>query len=183
MAKPPLAPQLPHGLSLSPVSRAPSDQPTSTPARQVSMDHLGDAEAASVLLFDLCGATQLEGMRFREADLVAAARSLHRGFPTLDTSVQWGSEKRSPLNRASKRGYKMLVEFLIATGAQVNKCDDLGRTPLHEAAVYGKRGVCQQLLDAGANLEARSHKRETPLMRAVITGHRRVAAYLIEVQP
>jgi ankyrin repeat protein len=58
----------------------------------------------------------------------------------------------------------MLVERLIAAGADVNAKNDYGATPLSQAAVVGDVQVIRRLLKAGADVESPNADGQTALM-------------------
>jgi hypothetical protein len=92
---------------------------------------------------------------YRAADLLIAnpATDLNRANQVGET----------PLMLAAYFGREMLVEKLIARGAQVNKP---GWTPLHYAAGEGHRDVVLTLLSRSAAIDSESPNKMTPLMMA-----------------
>jgi ankyrin repeat protein len=51
----------------------------------------------------------------------------------------------TPLHNAALRGYKEVVEVLVAHGADVNAKNSRGRTPLDEAARRGHKDIVRLL--------------------------------------
>jgi ankyrin repeat protein len=86
-------------------------------------------------------------------------------------------QDETPLMMAAFRGYKALVEEMIAAGAQVNKP---GWTPLHYAATNGHKDVVALLLEEHAYIDAESPSKTTPLMMAARHGHAEVVRLLLE---
>jgi ankyrin repeat protein len=75
-----------------------------------------------------------------------------------------------PLHWAAWKNQPMIVEMLLANGANVNATDDRLGTPLHDAAAFGHSGqveVTMVLLAHGANINAKSNYGETPLHEAI----------------
>lgn len=59
--------------------------------------------------------------------------------------------KHTALHSAVSQNDTELVKSLIATGANINAADEIGRTPLMLAVDSNRFQIAQQLLDAGAN--------------------------------
>jgi ankyrin repeat protein len=68
---------------------------------------------------------------------------------TTDVNAR-DAEGQTPLHRAATRGYKDLVELLIAKGAEVNAKHKNGQTPLQMAASEGHKEVVEFLKKHGA---------------------------------
>lgn len=64
----------------------------------------------------------------------------------------------------------LIVEKLIAAGADVNLASGGGNTPLMEAAYQGNKTVLQLLLKAGANVNATNKFNETALFSVLVGG-------------
>jgi len=83
----------------------------------------------------------------------------------------------SALCKADDPAYNLVLEVLLATGADPNRttkvgietdsfmrdCRTKGETPLHRAAAFGDAEAIQLLLDAGAVIDARDAHGDTPL--------------------
>lgn len=85
-------------------------------------------------------------------------------------------------NPATAPKQKQLVEFLITSGADVEKRYKFlsGWTPLMLAASSGRMGALEALISAGAHIEAPDDYEYTPLMRAAMNGHAEVVKLLLE---
>ena len=71
---------------------------------------------------------------------------------------------RTPLNDAAGRGYKEIVEILLANGADVNAKDIYDQTPLHHSgSVDGHKEIVDLLIDKGADVNAKNFEGGTPL--------------------
>lgn len=76
---------------------------------------------------------------------------------------------RTPLHYAAADGDSVLVQRLIASGADVNALDVNRWTPLHFAAQAVSATVAAKLIEAGANVAIRDRFGNTPLFRAVFS--------------
>jgi ankyrin repeat protein len=78
-------------------------------------------------------------------------------------------------------GYGLIVNLLIAYGANVNLSHYYKGSPLHIAAQHGHEAVCRILLDASANVNKLIHLYKTSaLYQAVESNHIEVAQLLIQ---
>ena len=59
--------------------------------------------------------------------------------------------------------HRILMEFLVSRGANVNHSDSLGMTPLHYAALGGCEHCMAYIIHHGANRNARNVAGHTPL--------------------
>jgi ankyrin repeat protein len=93
---------------------------------------------------------------------------------TVKVDVNWvnpaNTYKMSSLHKASKNGDILIVNALIAAGANVNIVDENGRTPLHEASQQGKELVVKSLIQSGANIDIKDNNGKTPLFLAAQSG-------------
>ena len=76
-----------------------------------------------------------------------------------------GSDGRTPLHFAARKGLKNIAALLINQGANVNEKDNYTITPLHEAAGWGHKEFVALLIANGAtiNVKRRSGGTPTPL--------------------
>ena len=86
---------------------------------------------------------------------------------------------RTPLHLAAFKGYKDVVELLLANKAEVNAKDNNGQTPLHVAALKGHKDVAELLLANKAEVNAKDNNGETPLHLAALSGHKDVVELLL----
>ncbi|MCZ9641085.1 ankyrin repeat domain-containing protein [Pseudomonas putida] len=106
---------------------------------------------------------------------------LDNGVPLLLSAV------RGQLSTGEKINGQMLLEGLVARGADVNMRLPSGKTVMHDPALTPQ--AAKVLIEAGANIEAKVSKSdldagqvkgETPLLSAVKAGNADVAKALIE---
>ena len=86
----------------------------------------------------------------------------------------------SPLILAARRSNLMIVELLLAAGAQPDAADTDGVLPLHIAAGLGDLFVGRALLNAGASVNSKNADGETPLILAARNARNDFTAMLIE---
>lgn len=89
----------------------------------------------------------------------------------------------TPLHRAVRGGHADVVEFLAASGADVEARGDVGQTPLHDAAYLGFAEIAEVLISHGADVNATAEDHEgrgqTPLQIAAHCGHTATVALLV----
>jgi ankyrin repeat protein len=85
-----------------------------------------------------------------------------------------------PLEFAAWKGYKDIVELLLASNADVNAKDNLGDTPLHFAVANDHKDVVELLLASKADVNAKDKAGETPLHEAAMKDHKDVAKFLLQ---
>jgi ankyrin repeat protein len=109
-------------------------------------------------------------------DLAAVKRYLEKG---ADVNAKGGYPEWSALGAAVQAGHDSVVEFLIASKADVNARSVNENTPLHLAALNGRKRAAKLLIAAGANVNAKDNDGGTPLHDAVSQGHKDVVELLI----
>ncbi|HEY5538496.1 MAG TPA: ankyrin repeat domain-containing protein [Thermoplasmata archaeon] len=82
------------------------------------------------------------------------------------------------LTGAVAGNHKIVVELLLAHGANVNHVYEDGLTPLSEAAANGNAEIVKLLLANGANVHAKTKDGKTALAFALERGHCEVADLL-----
>jgi len=101
-----------------------------------------------------------------------------------DTPPKQGKPRGdTPLHRAVRGGHADVVEFLAATGADLEARGEGGQTPLQEAADLGFAEVAEVLISHGADVNANSDDPEdwsqTPLHIAADYGHTATVVILL----
>ena len=85
----------------------------------------------------------------------------------------------SPLHLAILLGYVDIVEFLIASGADVHKVSSTGFTAIHMAVRNGNPHLIRQMVAEGCNPNQKTHDGFAPLHLAAQWGHKDAAMMLI----
>ena len=85
----------------------------------------------------------------------------------------------TPLVTACQYGTLKAVQFLVASGADVNTVDLLGNSPLGIACITGDLDKVRYLSDSGATIDLANPKGVTPLMLASACGHRDIVEFLL----
>jgi ankyrin repeat protein len=75
-------------------------------------------------------------------------------------------------------GHRLVAEWLIEHGADVNAKDAFKSTPLHVAAFHDNRDIAAVLISHGADVNARRDDGATPLHLARTSGHETMAKEL-----
>jgi ankyrin repeat protein len=65
------------------------------------------------------------------------------------------------------RAQRSMIEYLIASGANPNACDDSGVAPLHRAVRHRSSEAVRALIESGAELRLMNKRGSTPLHLAV----------------
>jgi ankyrin repeat protein len=87
------------------------------------------------------------------------------------------SDDSTPLHCATWKGHHTVVEYLLASGADVNaqnSNDHGGTTPLHAAAHANQAEIARMLIEHGANVNATDMQGKSPLHHT--TFHKAIAA-------
>lgn len=88
----------------------------------------------------------------------------------------------APLHLAARRGQRLVVQYLLDHGADVNRLSRGLDTPLHLAATAGHNAVVRLLLERKAAAEARDDVGRTALHLAASRGFKAVAESLLDYQ-
>ena len=121
----------------------------------------------------------------KTGDLAGVQAELDKGVDVDEDDDS--SPAMTPLHWAARVGHKEVAELLIATSADVNAIDQLGRTgwaawhvtPLHEAAYHGHKEIAELLITAGADANAKGGRSGwTPLKIAIMTKDKETADLL-----
>jgi upstream activation factor subunit UAF30 len=114
---------------------------------------------------------------------VAKAGDLEKVKALVQLNAELVSSKdkdgRTPLHYAVSNVRADVVEFLLASKAEVNAQCNRGFTPLHMAAANGARAAAEILLANGANVNAKGIFARTPLHLAAELGKKDVAELLV----
>jgi len=83
------------------------------------------------------------------------------------------------ISKAASTGNIEATKQHLASGADVNATDMIGRTPLHRAAEYGHKEIAELLIDNGADVNAKNSVGQTPLHYAARWVHKEIVELLI----
>ncbi len=111
-------------------------------------------------------------------DLNAVKQALELGARADAVNCGW----LTPLHKAASSGDAELVQVLIASGFNVNACDNDPEqkwTPLHYSAENGHTNIARALLHAGAEPNAKSWRERTPLHYAAMHRHEEMVKLLL----
>ncbi len=87
--------------------------------------------------------------------------------PNLDIQ---DNEGNTPLHLAVRNGNDLILQALLAHGADINAYNNNGDTALHVAIRAGRTTVASQLLEAGAQINERNDEGNTPSHYAARAG-------------
>jgi len=88
-------------------------------------------------------------------------------------------ERQAAAERGMDRLRILMIELLLAHGADVNGRSEDGWTPLHCAACGGLKDIAELLLKKGADVNAQDHGGDAALHCAALHGHKGVVELLI----
>jgi uncharacterized protein len=110
------------------------------------------------------------GDRKAALEMIAAGADVNQTQPDGTTPLQW----------ATYRVDRELVDRLLKKGAKANVVNRYGASPLHEAVRVASPELTGMLLEAGADANAANEDGMTPLMLAARTGNVTVAESLVK---
>ncbi len=131
------------------------------------------------------GSVQVQSKPEDEIQEAAAARDLNKLKSLLKDNPSLISSREpengyTPLHTVVVRGgVTAVVEFLLASGADINAKDSSGLTPLFYAVSLGDEGVAELLLAHNADIDARDNLGGTALHSVAMTGTRRMVEFLL----
>ena len=145
------------------------------PSRIAALDLLIDA-AKSLDLASARGETALsDAIEFGNVEAVKRL-ILRHASPNLIA----GLFHETPLLIACRQPNLVIVQLLIAAGADVSQPSDGGTLPIHEAAIVGSLEVLKTLVGYGADINSPDLRRDTPLHLAAYNGYLGLVQYLID---
>lgn len=138
---------------------------------------------ATVLFSTSLLADEIKGAAFaiaiEDGDSEAIKQLLDDGA-AVDTWIEYGEHKITPLMKASWDGENAIVEILLAAGAKVNAtASDDGATALMSAVTRGHIDVIHTLLKAGADVSPKNTYGFNAFTTAVAAGNEEVAGMLL----
>ena len=86
----------------------------------------------------------------------------------------------TPLQIACLHGERVIIQYLLKRGADIEARTENNWTPLHLAFSNGDQDVVNLLLDRGASIDAKTKDDLTALHLASFCGHQNVAKYLLD---
>ena len=110
------------------------------------------------------------GDRKAALDMIAAGANVNQTQPDGTTPLQW----------ATYRVDRELVDRLLKKGAKANVVNHYGASPLHEAVRVASPELTGLLLEAGADANVANEDGMTALMLAARTGNVTVAEFLVK---
>ena len=110
------------------------------------------------------------GDRKAALEMIAAGANVNQAQPDGTTPLQW----------ATYRVDRELVDRLLKQGAKANVVNHYGASPLHEAVRVANPELTGMLLEAGADANAANEDGMTALMLAARTGNVAVAELLVK---
>lgn len=123
-------------------------------------------------------------VRYAELGDIAGVRRMLAAKADVNTVVHFNNGietvEDTPLHAAAGAGHQVIIDVLIAAGAQVNVAINDNETPLIHAAMNGWSKTAQALIDAGAHVDhAESYEGYTALHYAARLGREGTARVLL----
>ncbi|KAJ3663431.1 hypothetical protein Zmor_007693 [Zophobas morio] len=75
-------------------------------------------------------------------------------------------------------GHKQIVQFLVKSGAEIDRADNHGFTPLYVASELGYEETVKYLVKSGAEINGCTKDGRTPFYAACYSGHTNIVEYL-----
>jgi ankyrin repeat protein len=111
---------------------------------------------------------------------VEKVKSLLKDHPELASAKDTTKAvENTPLQLASKKGSKEMLELLLANDADVNARDAFGRTALINAVIAGQKEGVELLIAHHADLNSQDMDGFSALNFASLAGHKEIVALLL----
>lgn len=111
---------------------------------------------------------------------ILAVKALVEGGADPDTAIEYGENRITPLIKASERGKRDIVKYLLAKGAKVNAPSTDGDTALMAAVKSGFDDIVPLLIAAGADVKAKDARGNTAFSLAAFGAHLEIADVLLQ---
>ncbi|CAI7577051.1 unnamed protein product [Penicillium bialowiezense] len=147
-----------------------------TNSRETALHYAVLSRNEAVVKLLLEKGADLEATSFTGESILNLLLAKGANLNVSETYRQW-----TPLHMAAQDGSEWAVRSLLANGANVMDCDDLGHTALHIAAESGHEAVVRLLLDKGADVSAVAvEEDDTARNFAEANGHEAIVKLLDE---
>ena len=119
-------------------------------------------------------------MAIERGDLLAVKALIQDGGLDPDMPIAYGESSITPLMKASDRGKRDIVKYLLSKGAKVNAKDGDGDTALMKAVKSGFDDVVELLVAGGADVKAKDNRGNSAFSLAAFGAHLEIADILLQ---